>query len=295
GRLITYPADVAMTVAATIDLTSVPDLEAPTLSLSASSDLADPWASLWIVASEPLPGDQMAPVLQAGSGEVVTFDGVPTGADTTFAVLEKPRRLLRYHETYQITFDTLTDFAGNPARWSNDRAFFTTRDAPPLVAADGFESTMDETVGGAQILSGAGAPTITGARSLYIPPAASLGAAGFATQLAMRLPIPAGARMLRFAYRIVDPGPDSGTFYVIGSVGGTLVNVSLSSNAEGVTYATIGQDRVGLAPMITAAIALPPDVHDDIVFVRIASQAGSCAGPPPPPVPGIILDDMRAE
>jgi len=47
--------------------------------------------------------------------------------------------------------------------------------------------------------------------------------------------------------------------------------------------------------MITAAIALPPDVHDDIVFVRIASQAGSCAGPPPPPVPGIILDDMRAE
>jgi hypothetical protein len=98
GRLTTYPTDVANTVAATIDLRGVPDTEQPSLSLSASSDPADPWASLWIVSSEPLPGDQVPPVLRSASGEP-SVRGLPTGA--TRAAVRKARRLLRLSEQYR--------------------------------------------------------------------------------------------------------------------------------------------------------------------------------------------------
>jgi hypothetical protein len=274
-------------------LTAVADTERPSLGLAASGNLADPWASLWVVSSEPLPGDQMPPVLRSAGGDVVAF-GAPTGMDEFFAILERPRRLLAFGEQYQITADGLTDFAGNPARWAADTTF-TTRAPPPLVFPDGFESVTDETLGGAQVISGAGTPTINGAVSLYVPPVASLTAGGFVTQLALRVPVSSSSTTLRFSYRFVNPGDTSGVYLVIASVGGAIETVSLTPTAgDPTTPATIGQDAVVLGPTRAAAIALPPDAHDDVVFARIASQSSPCGGPAPPPVPGIIIDDLRA-
>jgi hypothetical protein len=292
GKQATYDPSGGTSTPATMVLVGTPDDEAPALTVSASSDLADPWASLWIVASEPLPGNQTPPALRSASGDVLVFESSPAG-DPIFTVFERPRRLLRFGEQYRITTDGLTDFAGNHALWTNDTTF-TTRAALPLIAQDGFESVTDDTLGGAQVISGAGAPTIAGARSLYVPPAASL-ASGFVTQLAVRVRVPSGSTTLRFAYRFVNPGETSGVYYLIASVGGTIDNFSLPAAGGATTLATIGPDQVALAPTATASILLPDDARDEIVFVRIAAQAWSCGGPAAPPVPGIIIDDLRVE
>lgn len=278
-------------VSTTMELTGVPDIQGPGLALSASGDPADPWTSLWVVSSEPLPGNQMRPMLRSTSGDLLTFDS-PEAAGPFFAILEKPRVMLRFGEQYRITIDGITDFAGNVAGWLGDPTF-TTRPAPPFVLPDGFESITDDTLGGALVLSGAGAPAINGARSLYVPPVASLPASGFVTQVALRLPVSASSTTLRFNYRFVNPGDTSGVYFVIASVGGSIEDVSLDSPAGATTPATIGQAEVALGPTASAAIALPPDAHDEVVFARIASQSSSCGGPAPAPVPGIIIDDLR--
>jgi len=290
ARITTFEPGNGRMLSAAAALSGVPDTEAPTLNLSSSGSLFDPWASLWVVASEPLPGDQMRPVLRSQSGDVLTFEA---GNGPIFTVAEKPRKLLRFDDVYQVTFDRLTDYAGNPARWGAD-ATFGTRSAPPLVVADGFESATD--AGGAVFVSSADAPTINGARSLYVAPTPILSAPGFVTQFALRMALPRGKTMLRFAYRFVNPGDMSGINFVIASVGGTIENVSLSWTAgTATTPAMIGPEQVMLGPLTTATITLPLDAHDKVVFARVASQSGSCGGPPPPAVPGIIIDDLRIE
>jgi len=292
GRLTIFEAGTQHVVNATAVLSGVPDTEAPILNLTSSGSLFDPWSSLWVVATEPLPGDQAPPVLRSQSGDVLAFIA---GGDPIFTVVEKPRKMLRFDDVYQVTFDRITDYAGNPAHWAADTTF-TTRGPPPVVPPDGFESWTNGTIEGAQILTGGGAPTISGASSLYVAPAPILSAPGFVTQFALRLALPRGKTMLRFTYRFVNPGDMSGIDYVIASVGGTIETVSLSWTAgTATTPATIGSDQVMLGPTTAATIMLPLDVHDDVVFARVASQSASCGGPPPPPVPGIIIDDLRIE
>src|SRR5262245_29826768 len=111
-------------VSTTMALTGIPDTEGPALALSASGDPADPWTSLWVVSSEPVPANEMRPVLRSTSGDVLAFDD-PSGPSPFFAIVEKPRQLLRFGEQYRITFDGITDFAVNPARWIGDPTFTT--------------------------------------------------------------------------------------------------------------------------------------------------------------------------
>ena len=154
-------------------LTGVRDTEPPILTLSAAGDIADPWTPFWVVSSEPLPGQQVRPCSGRRRGDAMVL-GAPTGMEAFVRVMAKPARLLRYSDEYRVTLDGVTDLDGNPPP-PTTALTFTTRAPPPLVAEDGFESVTDATLGGAQVLSGAGAPTIEGARSLYIPPATSIG------------------------------------------------------------------------------------------------------------------------
>jgi hypothetical protein len=273
-------------------LTGVPDLEEPQLSLSAGGNLADPWTPFWIVSSEPLRPGQPAPVLRSAGGEAMAFN--PTaGIESLFVTaLAKPSRMLRFDEPYQVTVDGITDLVGNRASGTTNLAF-TTGPPPPLVAADGFESVIDATLGGAAILSGPDAPTLNGARSLYIPPMAALATGN---QLAVRVAIGPGATALRFDFRTVNPGYEGGIHFVVASVGGKIETASLPSETGATTTpAVIDGASVLLGPTRTMTIGLPPDVHDDVVFARIASQAGTCGGPAPAPVPGMIIDDLRVE
>ena len=292
GTLTISDPALSRNTAATMVLTGVRDTEPPTLTLSAGGDIADPWTPFWVVSSEPLPGQQVRPVLRSATGDAMAL-GAPTGMEAFVRVMAKPSRLLRYSDEYRVTLDGVTDLDGNPPP-PTTALTFTTRAPPPLVSEDGFESVTDTTLGGAQVLSGAGAPTIVGARSLYIPPAASI--AGRVTQFALRLPILPGDTVLHFAYRTVNPGDAFGVYFVVASVGGTIGTVTLPPDGAGVaTPATIGETQVLLGPMMTATIGLPGDAHGEVVLARLASQAYGCGGPAPAPVPGLIVDDLYAE
>jgi len=293
GERTTYDPSGNKRVPATAVLTGILDTEGPTLSLAAGGDLGDPWTPLWVIGSEPLPTTQRAPVLRSAGGDVMAFDPQPR-ADF-LDVFARPTRMLRFNDQYYVTFDGITDLMGNAPTSSTSQAF-TTRTLPPLVAADGFESVTGATLDGARILSGTGAPTITGARSLYLPPAESLGTSSTVTQFALRVPIAVGNTVLRFSYRIVNPGDGSNVSYVIGSVGGPIGTATLPADVTSpMTPATIDQTPVTLGPIQTTAIGLPGSAYMEVVFARLASQPTSCGGPAPRPVPGVIIDDLHAE
>jgi hypothetical protein len=293
GTLMTLDSQFGETVAATMVLAGVLDTQPPTLELSPAGDLADPWTAFWLVSSEPLPGQEMRPVLRSASGDIMALEA-PTGMETFITVLAKPARMLRYNDEYRVTFDGITDLAGN-APASTVSASFTTRAPPPLVSADGFESVTDPTLGGAQVLSAADAPTIAGARSLYVPPVPAVGTPP--PQLALRVSILPGNTVLRFDYRTVNPGAMGIAYFVVASVGGTIGTATLPSEpAATSTPITIGQVQVSLGPTMSATIGLPADAHGEVVLGRIALQsAASCAGPAPQPVSGLIIDNLRAE
>jgi hypothetical protein len=295
GVLTTYDgADVlGQQVPATMVLRGVPDAAAPTLTLTASGDLADPWTPLWVVASEPLPERQMQPVLRSASGDVIAFDSQDT-PDPFVAVFAKPTRMLRFGEEYRVTFEGITDLAGN-APLPSAPPMFTTRAPPTLIPGDGFESVTDATLGGAQVLSGDGAPVIAGARSLYIPPAISLGPSGRQTQFLVRLSVASGQRVVRFESRTVNPS-DAAVSWIVAGIGGEIETATPAFEAGDPTApATIDGTQVSLGPTKTAEILLRPDARGEVVVARIATQGGRCGGPPPPPVPGAIIDNLRVE
>jgi hypothetical protein len=292
GQLTTYDPALSHSVAATMTLSGVVDTEPPTLTLSAGGALTEPWTPLWLVSSDPLATQQAKPTLRSFGGDVVPL-GAPTGMEMYASLFAKPARMLRFGDEYEVSFAGLTDLAGNAAAASGTG--FNTQPAPPLIVTDGFESAAAGTVSYGQILSSADAPTISGARSLYIPPAESLGTAGRVTQLAVRVPVPPGATVIRFAYRSVNPGDDFGTYFIIGSEGGTIGTASVSPAPGAATPATIGQTQVMLGPVATATIGLPADAQGEVVLARSAAQPTSCGGPAPQPVPGMIIDDLRAE
>jgi len=274
----------------TMVLTGVPDTEPPELHLSPGGDLADPWTPIWIVASEPLPLQQKWPMLRSATGDLVEFE--PTIQEDFVSVLNKPRRMLRFDDSYIVAFSGITDLPGNELAPSS--AVFTTRPLPPIVAGDGFESATDATVGGAPVLSGAAAPTIEGARSLYIAPAA---VGGPLTQFAVRLSFLPGQKVVRFDYRIVNPGDAGGTYWLVATSTGLIETATLNPDiGAAVTASTIDGTQVLLGPTRTAAIPIPADARGEVVVARVASQAGAaCGGPPAPPVPGILVDGLRAE
>jgi hypothetical protein len=295
GQWATYAPGGGTNLPVTMVLAGVPDTDPPTLSLVAGGDLADPWTPLWLIASEPLPAGQPRPTLRSTGGDFQSFEPQSSGYDSFVAVLARPARLLRFGDEYRVTFDGIMDFAGHPPT-SAASASFTTRPPPPLAAADGFESVTDEILGGARVLSGAGAPTISGARSLYLPPVDSLGTASTVTQFALRVPIAPGNTVVRFAYRTVNPGDTSNVYYLVASVGGPIGTAVLPVDVgSATTPAMIDQTPVTLGPLQTATIGLPASTYVEVVLARTAAQPTGCGGPAPRPVPGLILDDLRAE
>ena len=297
GRVGWTPAgtDVGNSFVASMSLTAVSDTEAPVFgAASVAADRSDPFSSFTLTASEPLPPDAR-PVLVGQSGD---FAFVPSTTEAFVITFNQPK-LPRYGEQYRVALDGVVDFAGNAARTgstSGGDIRFTTRAAPPLAAEDGFESATGS-LGGAQVMSTAGAPVIAGARSLYIP--ATGGSSTPATvlqqtQLALRLPLAPGDTVVRFSYREVNPNSFGGTSVVIASPGGTIAGTALTSPAGMTTSAMIGQTEVQLGPLMTAEIALPPDAATEIVIARIV-RASTCSGLPVRPVAGLIIDDLRAE
>ncbi|HMF43565.1 MAG TPA: hypothetical protein VKQ32_22985 [Polyangia bacterium] len=279
--------------AATMSLTGTPDTVAPVLTIASAGDLTDPFSSFGVVSTEPLPGQTARPVLRAASGDTVVLSPSFTPSDTFLTGFDKPAVVLRFGEQYSIDLTGMTDFAGNAAvAPTTDGLGFTTVAAPPLVAADGFESVTGATLGGAQVLSGAGDPVINGTHSLYVP--SETPTTPTKTELALRLPVSPGKIVVRFAYRNVNLSSATNTYFAIGSVGGSIVIGLLPSDTGATTTGTIAGTQVLLGPLGTMTIDLPADVTDEIVLERVA-QVVACPGFPASPTQGIIIDDLRIE
>jgi hypothetical protein len=300
GRAFYVPptSDVGSTIGVVASLAGGPDTEPPTFRASVSGTGVDPFSSLTVTASEPLPPSTTLIVVDGRGGRV---DLAPStvAADAAFSFFPSPFRMWRYGESYTIVTD-VRDFAGNPSAAS--ALTFMTAPPPPLAPEDGFEGATGATFAGAEVLSGAGAPTLAGARSLYIPPLPQVfpPGRGDMTQLAVRVAIDAADTTLRFSYRTVNPNAASnGTadpYFLLGAEGGEVRNAVLGPDAAAATPATIpGQGDVTLGPLMTAAIALPPGAGAAGAITLVRKVRACCGGLPGPSVPGLILDDLRTE
>lgn len=291
GRVSVASGDILYTADATMILTGTRDVQPPTLGIA--GDATDPFASFSLTASEPLPPSATA-VLRAIDGETIPLS--PGGAAGTYVTLfQKPPQILRYGTQYQIVTDGLADFAGNAATGTGS-LIFTTRPVPPLAAEDGFESVTGTAFGGVRVLSGAGAPTITGAKSLYIP--ASRGATPTQPVLTVRLALAAGDSVVRFAYRTVRLSPtfpSPGAAWSVGSVGGGAAISALPTDAGATTTGTIDGGAVTLGPLMTATLPLSVGAANEVVLQRTVQVPNASCTLPIPGIDGIIIDDLRAE
>ena len=296
GRATAPPANTDFgfyAVSLSMSLTGVPDVQPPGFDSTAfGSAPLDPFTSLTIVATEPMPLDTRLALVD-GRGDRVELAPLVTQSTAAFSFAPSAFRMWRYGEQYSIAFDGLVDFAGN-AYPPGGGVTLTIAGPPPLIAEDGFESAPGPTLAGAQVLSGTGAPTITGARSLYVPPLGQAGGRSEMKQFALRIALAVGDTVLRFSYRTVNPSTFPGSYFLMGSEGGQVVSPSLPSTTESTTTATIpGQGSVLLGPITTAEFALPPDAAGEITLTRSVRAAGSSM--PAPPITGLIIDDLRAE
>ena len=294
GQVVVVSGDVASGAVATMSLTGVPDAEPPRLTIS--GEPADPFGGFTVVSSEPLAPDASI-VLLAPSGETTELS--TGGISGSFVTLfQKPAQVLRYATQYTLVTSAIADFAGNAATGLASLAFMT-QPRPPLAAEDGFEGVATTTFGGVPVLSGTGAPTITGATSLYIAPVASFGTAQ--PPLALRLQLSPGDSVIRFNYRTVTSGVASGPAFsygvgfAVGSEGGTFTGPMLPVNpSTPTTQATIGGAQVSLGAIMTATFGVPTDATTEVVLTRTHSRFNGC-GFPTPAIAGIIIDDVRVE
>jgi hypothetical protein len=264
-----------------MSLTGVADAVPPTL---VSRHSVDPFASRSFVASEPLPPGVTASLRSAG-GE--TIDLIAEGtAGTCVTAFHKPPQALRYGTQYSVVTSGVADFAGNAAP---ERTIMT-GEPPPLAAEDGFEGVSDTTFGGVTVLSGTDAPTITGAKSLYMRP-------GSGVPLTLRLRLSGGDSAVRFSYRVVTSDVASYAIpFTLGIEGGAIGAPMVPMDPGTATSpATLDGTAVSLGAIGTATLPLPAGATGEVVLTRWWEPAGDTCTSLPPWAAGIIIDDLRAE
>jgi hypothetical protein len=287
----------SFTVAAMATLVGGPDVTPP--AFTSLGTMFDPLATMVLSASEPLPSDVSASLVSTPSGDTVALGGAPFSvADTARTELRMKRALmLRYGETYTLVGDQLADFAGNKP---TAPVSFTTRAAPPLVPADGFESVTGTMFAGAGVLHGGPLTPIAGATSLLLNTGYG-GGFGFlpydlGSSLVVRLAVPPGATKVSFDAQLIAPDPIDTAAFVgdvrFGSVGGTVV-VQEDVAGSGFVKETLPElGDIYVSPVQTIELALPPDATGEIAF-EIVGEIDLCAQPPSPTV--LVVDDLRVE
>jgi hypothetical protein len=285
-------------VNATAVFTGVPDVTPPAFTSPGTN--VDPLARLILPASEPLPGTVSASLASTPSGDTVVLSGAHFSvASTAFRGLETNEKMLRYGETYTLAPGQVTDYAGNE---STAPVSFTTRAAPPLVPADGFESVTGTMFAGAGVLHGGPLTPIAGATSLLLNTGYG-GGFGFlpydlGPSLAVRLAVPPGATKVSFDAQLIAPdATEGGTGSFVGdvrfgSVGGTVIDVENVSGSGFVKQTLPALGDIYVSPVQTIELALPADATGEIAF-EIVGEIDLCAQPPSPTV--LVVDNLRVE
>ncbi|HVZ71975.1 MAG TPA: hypothetical protein VHJ20_06330 [Polyangia bacterium] len=288
-----WTADLAATFA------GVPDATPP--AIVSPTGTVDPLASLTLNATEPLPSTVTARLVGQTSGDVLplfpaTIGTVPAAAP--IVGFYKPEVALRFDETYALEVDGLVDFAGHAA--TAPPAVLTTPPTPPLASPDGFESVTGDTFGGAGVLDGGPLTPISGKKSLLLNTGFG-GGFGFlpyalGPSLAVRVPVPAGAKVLRFSRQLIAPDSTQGSMFVgairLGAPWHT-VETQMNVAATDFTQTTLpGNGDVYVTSVKTIELPLPEGAGSEITF-EITGVTFACGLPPPPTV--LVIDDLRAE
>jgi hypothetical protein len=277
--------DVGYSEKFTATLEGLPDTTPPSLLLGSVSPV-DPLAPGRFAASEPLPPGTKAQLVAADGTVVDLSPDVSANASPAFITGFRLPFTLAFAASYQVAFDQLIDFAGNRAV-PPAAAPLTTAPAPALLADGTFETTTGLDSG---LISSTGdLPVISGTKSYYLDSAQWTGAS-----VTFRLPVHAGDKAVRFAYRVASTYQSVG-FYgaiVVGSAGATAIN-ALSQVAAGTPTTMVTRANgttLTLGPVSTVELALPDPGATEVVL-RISNAVSGCGLPPPRS--GLIIDDVR--
>ena len=204
--------------------------------------------------------------------------------------------MLRFGDQYRVTFDGITDFAGH-APTSAASATFTTRPA----AAAGRRGRLR--IGHRRDAGRRADPVRRRHADDQRRPQPLSSPGGFARHgvdgHAVRAARPDRARKHGRALRLPHRQPRR---YVQRLLRGR--ERGRTDRNGGPAHATSGtrqrprpsiRHRSRSARSRRRRSACPPSTYVEVVLARTASQPTSCGGPAPRPVPGIILDDLRAE
>jgi hypothetical protein len=249
---------------------------------------------LTLRASEPLPATTRL-ALAAGT-ETILLGTTPSMAPlSAVSAFGKPNVVLRWGTTYTVALDGFRDFAGNLGTTGAEFEIRTLA-LPDAAAEDGFESATGPTLGGARLISGAGMPLLAGSKSLYVGTMATT-ALGEPGSLALRLPVAAGDRFIRFSYQQVAGSSGMSlppTTLLFGLAGGQPGSTTIPSETAPLTpFALPNGATIYLGAKSTAEIALAAGATGEVVIER-APQPPGCGLPPRPP-PGLLIDDLRVE
>jgi hypothetical protein len=273
---------------ATIDAhaTGVPDDELPRLAFTATEDITDPLSPFTVTASEPLAPEAYVSLVSA-HGE--RFDLQASGTENFTSGFLAPTKTLRYGEPYQLIVDGAVDLAGNVAGMG---PVFTTHPVPPLIPEDGFETSPALGGGAAQLIDTRNGTPIAGDSSLYVPP----GVPASVTQLAVRLAVAPGDKVVRFSYRTVEEAYASDfSYYRVFTPGGDASGLRLPASSATPTPAQIAGEEVALGPVYTAEIPLPATATTEVYFARTTESGRFNCMSSGFRITGIIIDDLRVE
>jgi hypothetical protein len=292
GTVTVIFGDVGSPAAADMSLTGSLDTVPPSVTFFGTS-LVNPLFGTGLGLSEPIPPGATAELRTAGADPIALVP-ILSSDGRVLSGFRTPAVVLRYGVQYEMFTSGLLDFAGNPA--SHNGPFkFTTRDAPPLVAEDGFESAPDGPLGGALVISGAGAPVLAGSKSMLLP---ALPEFGTASSLYLRIALGPGDQVVRFSYRVVAlsaSGYVLSPTLLVGAVGAGTGALMLAPETGPFTSSEIpNQPTMFVGAVKTAEIPIPAGSTGELVIERAATSSAGC-GLPPPPAAGLIIDDLRAE
>jgi hypothetical protein len=281
----------------TASLVGVPDRTPPTLTMPTSP--VDPLAELSFAASEPLPATVTAKLVGAPSGDDIDLEASRiAGPERAIRAFTKPDLMLRAGETYTLSVEGLTDFVGNAS--AVPAATFTTRAAPPLAVADGFESLTGNTYAGAGVLADGPLTAIAGQKSLLLNTGFG-GGFGFlpydlGPSLVVRLAIPKGATVVRFERQLIAPDPTQGAAFVGAlRLASLLRPVETTMNVAATDFRQVtlpGNGDVYVSPVATVELPLPPGAAEEVTF-EIIGVTFQCGLPPSPTV--LVVDGLRVE
>jgi hypothetical protein len=283
---------------ATLALTGEPDVDPPVLTADEANSPVDPFISVSLSASEPLPLGTR-PTMTSASGDRVVFAPPPPGGspelDMFVAYFPPPDVLLRHADTYTVLPDGVVNLVGTAAANAEQ---FQTSAAPPLAPQDGFESVTDASLGGATVVSGLDPRVIAGAKSLYVPPQPA-SARPASSKLALRLVVPPGATTIRFSYRKVDiEGEDGSLHFGWASVGQPITTMDVPLGGTPVIAELPDQSVISLGDVTLAELPLGAGTGAEVELALVDPGSGC---PPHATTPlsnhvvGIVIDDLRVE